>query len=83
MHRTRSGSGPRRRGVEAPRRSFQTEARGARPGSAPRRASVNPAGVDSPAAGQAAAATPYADTVTTATAGVHWHGHRPKAAHWR
>ena len=43
MHRTRSGSGPRRRGVEAdeaPRRSFQTEARGARPGSAPRCAST-------------------------------------------
>ena len=36
------GSGPRRRGAEAPRRSFRPEARGARPCSAPRRASANP-----------------------------------------
>ena len=38
------GSGPRRRGAEAPRRSFRPEARGARPCSAPRRASANPEG---------------------------------------
>ena len=41
---TRSGSEPRRRGAEAPRRSFRPEARGARPASAPRRAAANPGG---------------------------------------
>ena len=62
-HSIRSGSGPRRRG---PRRSFRRKARGARPGSAPRRASANHGDGDRlPAASSAGARTYIKSTVPT------------------